>query len=142
MKCPSCGSRQLNVAVAFTGNVSCAFRGRDEFEIVDEVALDSHWDDRSPCSCVRCSWSGEVSEARGRLKTSKPAPVAVRKAGISPRDLEALKERVRSGECPPRWVIQINRLIAEVERLAELAEMLASVSPDKHAPSSGDTQIW
>lgn len=66
MKCPRCGSSMLRIEVVFTGFVSCAFTGEQEFELIDTLDLDSNWDDTSPCECLGCDWKGVTGEALPR----------------------------------------------------------------------------
>lgn len=72
MKCPQCGSSMLRIEVVFTGFVSCAFSGEQEFELIDKLLLDSNWDEDSACECLRCDWRGVTRDADTRLARRMP----------------------------------------------------------------------
>lgn len=160
MQCPQCGSRSLRVEVAFSGLVTCRFLENDEFELIEPVALDSSWNDRSRCLCVRCPWRGVVADARhsrdvvppeqsvaGPVETNAAEPLATG-AGQSIavesriRTLADVKEHLKlrcedpvSREC-------VEYLVSEVERLGALLENVQRVAEkEKSSQDYGDTSV-
>ena len=136
MKCPNCGSTELRVEVRFAGQVACKFVEGDNFELIENVALDSNWDDHSCCECMDCLWVGTVQTARdgrtGKLKQSssrekKPAFLNP----ISNAELRELKRLLETQSCPPLWREYIERLISEVERLNAFLEMISRLTNSK-----------
>ena len=132
MNCPKCASRFLRVEMAFTGQVSCAFSNGGEFEVIDRVALDSEWDDRSPCECLLCAWRGPLGEAR-RKKRSPPQSKPARKgnplsAMMSAEEIQAVRDQLKIGHCHPIWRAHLERLLEEVERLNALLDTITRVN--------------
>ncbi len=64
MRCPSCQGQTFRIEVNFRGFVSVLFRTPDEFELTQPVALQSSWEDDSPCICENCGWTGQVKDIR------------------------------------------------------------------------------
>ena len=149
MKCPNCGSTELRVEVRFAGQVACKFVEGDNFELIENVALDSNWDDHSCCECMDCLWVGTVQIARdsrtGKLKEissfeKKPAFLNP----MSNEELGELKRLLETQRCPPLWREQIKRLISEVERLNAFLKMISRLTnsnPETGIVSSEDTVV-
>lgn len=136
MKCPNCGSTELRVEVSFAGQVACKFVEGDNFELIENVALDSHWDDHSCCECMDCLWVGTVQIARdGRTeKLKKNLSLKKNSVFINPmsnEEFEELKRLLETQSCPPLWREYIERLISEVERLNAFLEMISRLTNSK-----------
>ena len=136
MRCPGCGSHRLRVAVAFKGMVACAFRTSDDFELLNDVELDSRWDDAAQCECLKCAWTGEVGDAvravaSGRSRSASSSTresLASRSTPLSAADLQRISGRLDVGFYDPAWADDIRRLVAEVDRLNSLLDLVSRVS--------------
>lgn len=146
MKCPECGSPSLNVEVQFAGKVACRFADSDNFEVIDDVELDSNWDDKSLCECLVCRWRGTVYAARlgdsqrphGEDFSGKPQGHST---PMTEQDLLKLRELLKTQPCPAAWRERIERLISEVDRLNSLLETIGRLSEHDPGSSSGDTVL-
>ena len=149
MKCPKCGSAELRVEVRFVGQVACQFVEGDNFELIENVALDSNWDDHSCCECMDCLWVGTVQIARnGRAGQWKEnSPLEKKPALLNPRstqELGELKRLLETQSCPSLWRESIERLISEVERLNAFSEMISHLphsKPETGIVSGEDTVV-
>ena len=149
MKCPNCGSTELRVEVRFAGQVACKFVEGDNFELIENVALDSNWDDHSCCECMDCLWVGTVQIARdgrtGQLKENSSLeknPAFLNP--ISNEELGELKRLLETRSCPRLWRDYIERLISEVDRLNAFLEMISRLTdskPGTEIASSEDTVV-
>ena len=149
MQCPNCGSTELKVEVRFAGQVACKFVEGDKFELIENVALDSNWDDHSCCECMDCLWVGTVQIARDRrTEELKVNSSSVKKPAflnpISNEELGELKRLLVTQSCPPLWREHIERLISEVDRLNAFLEMISHLTnskPETGMASSEDTIV-
>jgi len=149
MKCPKCGSTQLKVEVSFAGQVACKFDESGNFELLDDVALDSSWDDASRCECIACHWSGEVQYAKsGEISTldqgERLGGLRSYSRPITSEELSDLKQLLSSQRCPPLWRDKIEKLISEIERLNAFLETIMRVTNQATSggdPSNSDTVV-
>lgn len=144
VKCPKCGSPELKIEFQFAGQVACKFVDEDNFELIDNVAIDSKWDDDSPCECLSCQWNGTVHDAkmyRVDSKSDKTSRKARRSFSrpMTVEELTTLKTLLKTNHCPGPWRQRIEQLIAEVERLNSFVETLSRIS--EQDDSNGDTVV-
>jgi len=149
VKCPNCGSKELTVEISFAGQVACKFMEGDNFELIENVALESNWDDHSSCECMNCLWVGTVEIARdGQTEKLEEIPSLEKKPAflnpISKEEIQELKRLLNSQRCPSLWCEYIDRLISEVERLNKFIEMISHLThtnPEVGMASSEDTVV-
>jgi hypothetical protein len=63
MRCPSCDGQILKIQVLFQGYVTAFFQSAYQYELTRPVAMNSSWEEDSPCICENCEWQGSVAEA-------------------------------------------------------------------------------
>ncbi len=136
MKCPRCRSRELQVEVAFVGEVSCSFKDSVEFDIIEPVALDSEWSDDSKCRCVACGWVGLVTEAQSSPKLCKP--VKTESFLSDPDKVETIARRL--DRLPPSWGQAVQHLLDEVHRLDQMLQMAVRAN-GSGTRSTGETEV-
>ena len=129
MKCPKCGSTKLKVEVSFAGEVVGKFDESGNFELMDDLDLDSIWNDASRCECIKCHWVGKVQNARsGRTDVldqgERLGGLKAYRDPISAEELRELEQLLDSQRCPPLWRDNFEKLIAEIKRLNAFPETM------------------
>lgn len=141
MHCPTCSSTLLNVQISFSGNVACQFSEAGEFTLLENVALDTQFDDDAGCHCLSCGWEGEVgdlSARRRRQDHAHPQPTGSRGLPLSNRQLRELAAEV--ARLHPSAQKTGEKLLQEVYRLRSLLDAVSRVA-SKPSTSDGDTWI-
>ena len=103
MKCPACNSQLLKIEIAFKGQVACAFSDDDEFDLIDNISLDSEWNDSSSCACLDCHWTGNVREARFHHENAvleSSAPFTTTVSVLNEVDVQVIQKRLLVEHCP------------------------------------------
>lgn len=142
MKCPKCGSTKLQVEVSFAGQVACNFDESDNFELIDDLALDSSWNDASRCECIECHWVVKLQNARlGSIdalnQSERGGGLQTYRGPVSAEQLRELEQLLDSQRCPPLWREKIEKLIAEINRLNAFLETITRITD--HAASGRDS---
>jgi len=145
MRCPKCRSRMLNVAVCFTGEVSCRFSGDGEFQLLDQVALDSEFAEDADCSCMTCGWTGTVAEARPGAPTGGARHEQDTKNRAVASEPLTEENLARFSAClddlSPKAAGMVKQLIAEVRRLNALLEMVMRFSASRRSSADDDDTV-
>lgn len=145
MKCPQCGSAELRVEVSFAGQVACKFADGGDFKLLDNVALDSSWNDASPCECMSCQWVGTLQNAQvGKIgaltQSEKPGNLETYREPVSTEELQEMERLLDLQRCPPLWREKIEILIAEVKRQNAFLETITRLTDQAASgPNSSST---
>ena len=147
MRCPLCFSNDLKIEVSFSGPVACKFKDENdvEFELMEQVMLDSHWSDESQCACLNCNWIGMVCDAGSSpVDVSNTDALASESGGaigwFSAEDQQELKHLLETEECPLALRKHVKKLMSEVGRLSSLLDNMSRIQ-EKSSTSDGDTFV-
>jgi hypothetical protein len=125
MRCPACGSTKLRIEVVFAGELAFEFRNGEAIRLLEEPALDSRWEDVSPCRCSACAWSGTVGDLRRR------AAMTAQPGGL---ELHELERDLAEGDCPPRLRRPLGRLLESVRRMRVHLQVLETLERSLESP--------
>lgn len=147
MRCPHCSGNDLKIEISFSGPIACKFNDENdvEFELMDHVSLDSHWNDESQCECLNCNWIGAVRDANsspaGELDADATASVSGGALGwMTVEDQQELKHLLVTEECSPALRKHVEKLMHEVERLCSVLETMLRLQK-KLSASDDDTIV-
>lgn len=135
MRCPACGSTKLRIEVVFAGELAFEFCNGEAVRLLEEPALDSRWEDVSPCRCPACNWSGTVADVR-RRETLVPQSGRL--------ELRELERDLAEGHCPPRLRRPLSRLLESVRRMQVHVQVLESLErslESQRRAGPGDTVV-
>lgn len=132
MRCPHCQSTRLRVSVAFTGNVACAFAD-DDVELLEDVELESRWDESGTCQCLNCNWQGSLSAARGSPTDAVTTRV---EAALKSGRFDCIRSRIARFHGEPRRVAQV--MLKEIIRLSSLLQSISKLTQAPFGRSAAD----
>lgn len=147
MRCPHCSSNDLKIEVSFSAPVACKFKGENdvEFELMERVMLNSHWNGESQCGCLNCNWTGMVCDASSSpVEVSNTGAIASESGGaigwFTAEDQQELKHLLEAEECPLALRKHVKKLMSEVGRLSSLLDNMSRIQ-EKSGTTDGDTFV-
>ena len=124
MRCPACGSTKLRIEVVFAGELAFEFHEGEVLRVLEEPALESRWDDVSPCRCPACGWSGAVQDLQ---------PIETLGAHRGRLELHELECDLAAGRCPPPLARVVGPLLESVRRMQVQLQDLESLERGHHS---------